>query len=216
MQPRRIPDMTDFDLNNEDGFINRRTYLNTREERIELLKINEKSHTTPTTPLIHGYRVFARIITMGGIIGAIPNVLLNNSPLVSAILLSGLILDMKDKIVETWDPKFASSNPIHKWAGTFIILICFNVMIGLIFLTRYAFNTALWNGNTKARLRRARFEAIEAQLREIDNYSPSYSLWYNEYEDDPDIAITIFRSSTIPKNQYWFNRIKKLYFGKRQ
>ena len=207
----------EFALCTEDGLANRELYLNSDKKRWKAflarkIKNNSGIETIPemmcTTRLSNStytWRIFLNCITLGGIISSLVSVLWDKFSIVFALIFTGLLMNFSTLISNIWDINPDDNLPNLHWTGNMIVLACCSVIILLGNSVLWTYETRCFSrGQLLRRLRRARFNQIQAKQRLLDPYSRDFSQWYNDEKDDPDVAICVFRNSTSLDALWWF------------
>lgn len=214
-----------YSLESEDGLANRERDLVSREARFDAFVngdiINQPAiylegcegevmYTTALTTTEHNIRTLWYFLTFGGLLTLIFDTIFSYFYVVTALIFTGLVYNIRDLFNDLWDETPDPNRPPFHWGGMIIVLILFNGFILVI-------NGIKWLWETKGnepknrlkRLRRARFKYLEDKQREIDRFSRSYAFWYND-KDDPDIAITVFRNNAEMRG-IWSSSINMCY-----
>ena len=93
-----------------------------------------------------------------------------------------------------------------------MILFLFIGFMSSVRFVQWIYETSCNEPKTrKYRLRRVRFAQLEAEHRLVDPFARSFTSWYNDKCDDPDIAITVFRNCPGVDNIGWWDYPPDLY-----
>lgn len=199
---------SDYDfVANEDGLMNRTLYLTTREARVDAFKKNllinsynavsnnSDLRTTPFKTHIWIYRVLWRIISLNESASKLYRILFERASWVILVLIGSLLISLKDDLNKMFDGDPDTEAVFREWFGNLLMIIALSVILNIISVLDITYQR---NKPIKNRLRRQRFIQIEDAMFAIDPYAQSYTWEYNSDDDDPDVAITVFRN-TCPK-----------------
>ena len=195
-----------YSLKSEDGLVNREHQLTSRELRWEAFRQGELRNADGTfkdvsmqahrlSNMEWRMRQGWEIITLGGILSLAFDTTMAKASWVAMLLIASLVSNFRDMVIDFWDDTPDPTRPEHHWAGTLIIILMFITVIHIVTGLQWLYETQCpGRGKSLHRLRRARFGELEAKLRKLDPYSRSFAKWYNWVKDDPDIALTVYRS----------------------
>lgn len=211
-----------FDLTSEDGLANRKRLLNSNEDRWEAFKkkqiknndvLNEQRMTiTPLTKAQWMRRLAWKIITLGGLLTLIFDAIYEKFYLVTALIFTGFVFNVRDLFNDLWDDSPDLNHQPFHWGGMLLVLLFFNGIILIVSFLQWVYETSCSENRSRLRrLRRARFKQIEEEQRKNDKFSRSFFDWYNDIYDDPDVAITVFRNSSLIGKYWWYERPNKIY-----
>lgn len=208
----------------DDGLVNRCKYILTDVDRAEML-ISEGMKRDDQVPTYHAPisksirrspvwypRLALRILTLNGVLIDLFYTCIKHAGLVILIMFSSLLLTLRDALdaVFTGQPG-AASVVISKVPVNCLLIACFAISVNVI--SHMSMMIGIYIKTDIQRRNRVRFTYIGEEMCKIDPHADTYTWDYNS-EDDPDVAISEFRSScTVGDNRWVLMGIMRILRG---